>query len=423
MMLMENFQLALEGLRSNKMRALLTMLGIIIGIGSVIAIMTVGDSLTSSVSGSLQSMGATNVIIQLQGKDRGFGPNTAMPTVTTADLITDEMLENYIRMNGNNIQAISLQRQGGSGKAQDSRKYANVTLLGVNDGYAETNNLELLSGRFLREKDIKSSRYTAVISDKFVKNMFAKNEKPLGKKVKVTFGDSLQEFTIVGIYKYEDSTMMAFGVGGASSDKDLRTNMFIPITTCGIISSSNDGYQGLTVMAKQGVDTDKFADRTKDFFEVYYANNPNFRIAAVSMNTIMNSATSIMGTLSVAVAIIAAISLIVGGVGVMNIMLVSVTERTREIGTRKALGARSSSIRMQFIVEAIIICSIGGILGILLGILLGYVGSSVMGFPGWPSTFIMIAAFLFSAMTGVFFGYYPANKAAKLDPIEALRYE
>ena len=177
------------------------------------------------------------------------------------------------------------------------------------------------------------------------------------------------------------------------------------------------------IMAGTDVDAAKFTEDTKKFFNTFYTNNTRYEIGAVSMEAMMSTMTDMLGIISIAVAVIAGISLLVGGIGVMNIMLVSVTERTREIGTRKALGARNSAIRTQFIVEAVIICAIGGIIGILTGIGLGYLGSYLLGSPGFPSIFIILIAVLFSMIIGVFFGYYPANKAAKLDPIEALRYE
>ena len=161
----------------------------------------------------------------------------------------------------------------------------------------------------------------------------------------------------------------------------------------------------------------------ESYFQRYYQNNTRFIIAAMSMESMLGTMTTMLGTVQLAIGAIAAISLLVGGIGVMNIMLVSVTERTREIGTRKALGARNSAIRFQFVVESIIICLIGGVIGILLGLGMGAGGSMLLGFPAAASGPIILIAVAFSMLIGVFFGYYPANKAAKLDPIEALRYE
>ena len=425
MLLTENVQLSLEGLKSNKMRALLTMLGIIIGIGSVIAIVTVGDSMTASVSSSMQSLGATNIMVAVQKKDAEARPGPQARgggNIPEADLITDDMIERYAARYERNITAIGLSSSSSSGKAQEGRLYANVSIVGTNDGYGLVSNIHILEGRFLREGDVKSNRYVAVVSDKLIENMFDSGENPLGKEIKINTDESIQTFTIVGVFKHEDSFAMG-PMGSGSSGKDIRTNLYIPITLYQRINSLGTGYQSLTVMARSDIDSVKFAEDTKNYFNTFYANNTRYEIGAMSMESMMSAMTDMLGIISIAVAVIAGISLLVGGIGVMNIMLVSVTERTREIGTRKALGARNSAVRTQFIVEAVIICGIGGLIGVLTGIGLGYVGSILLGSPIFPSPFIIIIAVLFSMLIGVFFGYYPANKAAKLDPIEALRYE
>ena len=216
--------------------------------------------------------------------------------------------------------------------------------------------------------------------------------------------------------------MMAM-MGAASSDADITTDLFIPIQTEWKLTGTIEGYYYINVMTKQGTDSRALAQDFQDYFNRFYTRNQDFQIMAISLDSVIDQYASMMGTVQVAIAVIAAISLLVGGIGVMNIMLVSVTERTREIGTRKALGAKNSAIRMQFIVESVIICLIGGIIGIIFGMLLGYAGASLLGFPAHPSVDAILIAVCFSMAIGVFFGYYPANKAAKLDPIEALRYE
>ena len=211
--------------------------------------------------------------------------------------------------------------------------------------------------------------------------------------------------------------------GAAASDADITTDLFIPIQTEWKLTGTIEGYYYINVMTKQGTDSRALAQDFQDYFNRFYTRNQDFQIMAISLDSVIDQYASMMGTVQVAIAVIAAISLLVGGIGVMNIMLVSVTERTREIGTRKALGAKNSAIRMQFIVESVIICLIGGIIGIIFGMLLGYAGASLLGFPAHPSVDAILIAVCFSMAIGVFFGYYPANKAAKLDPIEALRYE
>lgn len=216
--------------------------------------------------------------------------------------------------------------------------------------------------------------------------------------------------------------MMAM-MGGMQAEVDRPTSLYIPISTAQRVNDSDIGYTYVTIVTNPEVDSIAFANTLQKFFEIFYRRNPVFTVYSMSMKSVVEQMTTIMGTMQLAIAVIAGISLLVGGIGVMNIMLVSITERTREIGTRKALGATNSSIRVQFIVEAVIICLIGGMIGILLGVAGGMLGAKLLGAPAAPSIGSIIFAMGFSMAIGVFFGYYPANKAAKMDPIEALRYE
>ncbi len=419
--LYENILLAISGLRANKMRALLTMLGIIIGIGSVIGIVMVGDSMTNSMTSSLQEMGANTVQISLQQRESENGTSYSV-YMDEEDYINDEMIEAFLQDYGDVVESVSLQESMGSGRVTEGHRYANVSISGVNSGYQSANHLTMLGGRFIGDKDNKGVKNVAVVSDRLVNNMFGQGQNPLGKEIKVNCGKEQYTFTIIGVYQYEQNAMMAM-MGAAASDADITTDLFIPIQTERKLTGTIEGYYYINVMTKQGTDSRALAQDFQDYFNRFYTRNQDFQIMAISLDSVIDQYASMMGTVQVAIAVIAAISLLVGGIGVMNIMLVSVTERTREIGTRKALGAKNSAIRMQFIVESVIICLIGGIIGIIFGMLLGYAGASLLGFPAHPSVDAILIAVCFSMAIGVFFGYYPANKAAKLDPIEALRYE
>ncbi len=421
--MVENILLALESLYANKMRAILTMLGIIIGIGSVIAIVTVGNSLTASISSTMMGMGANSILVSVN--ERGVDPfgdgKVGMDSATTpedSELISPEQIEAFHARYSNKIETISLSQSAGSAKAQDGRRYANISVNGVNRGYEKANNIKLLQGRFINEKDVNAVRRAAVVSDRLIRNMFTVGQDLIGQEVKVYSSGSIEVYTIVGVYKYENSLF----ANSSSSEQDLMTNFYIPVSLAKQ-DAVNKNYQSFTVVAAGGVDTAAFTNEIKSYFSKFYANSTKWEIGVTSMESLISSMTSMLDTVSVAISIIAGISLLVGGIGVMNIMLVSVTERTREIGTRKALGAKSSYIRLQFIVESVIICLIGGLTGIFIGLILGAVGASLLGYPATTSWAAIVLSVSLTMVIGVFFGYYPANKAAKLDPIEALRYE
>ena len=427
----ENLVLALESLRSNKMRAFLTMLGIIIGIASVIAIISVGDSLTASITTEMQGIGTNNIMINIREKDNGFGaPRGPMGNAVGAigkgtsaedqDLITIDMLDEFQARYKDQVAAISLTESLGSGQVKDERLYANVSVSGVNPGYMPVNNVEMISGRFVNDRDMAGQKSVAVVSDKLVKNIFGNSVNPIGQEIKYYESGEIKTYIVVGVYKHPESSM--FTGASTSSEKDTQTSMYIPVTLAKQDKTIKN-YSNATIMSNTNIDADKFTKDIKDFFSGYYEKNPKWEVSAFNMASQIEMASSMLSTISLAIAIIAAISLLVGGIGVMNIMLVSVTERTREIGTRKALGAKNFHIRMQFITEAMIISLVGGIIGLILGLLLGILGSTLLGAAPSFSLLTILLTVAFSMAIGVFFGYYPANKAAQLNPIDALRYE
>ncbi len=418
MNLFENIRLAVAGLLANKMRALLTMLGIIIGIGSVIAITSVGDAMTNVVSSEMQNMGGNNIAVQVYRRD-----TSGAWIYGTEDLLTDEMIEDYRAKYSSSILGIAMSDTVGNGTIEHRHEENKVSVMGVNDEYATGatgQQVDLARGRFVNESDLQRGRTVAVIAESLAEKLFGAQD-PIGKDIKVDLTglvNGRKTFTVIGTYREQASSFLMGSAGET-------TTVYIPLTTGYSMQGTNpEGYTYFYVAAAGDIDYQAFAQETADYFnDRYYARNESMYVMTQSMDSIVDQATSMLGTLSLAISVIAAISLLVGGIGVMNIMLVSVTERTREIGIRKALGAPDGAIRLQFIVESMIICAIGGALGILLGGGLGWMGGMLLQAPVAPSMQSVVIAVSFSMLIGVFFGYYPANKAAKLDPIESLRYE
>lgn len=431
MLIWENVKLAFSGLLGNKMRSLLTMLGIIIGIGSVIAIMTVSSSLATSITDEFEQMGANNITVGLkkqsdeeETRSNGmkFGASNRQISLEEDDRITDDMITALKKKFSTSVDSISLEESVGSGTVKSGEDTANVSLSGINAGYFDANDITLSAGRYLTDKDVKGKKSVIMVSDKVVDAIFdGDTSKALSQKINIDINNVYYSFYIVGVYEYEENANSF----SSDSDSDVTTSAYLPITTGKEKMHTDDGYEKFTVVTNSSVaSVTDFADELETYMNnEYYASNEDYQISTSTMSSMTSSMNDMIDTVSIAIAFIAGISLLVGGIGVMNIMLVSITERTREIGTRKALGAKNSSIRLQFIIEAVILCLLGGVFGIILGFILGAVAASLLGYAASAPVAAIIGSVVFSMIIGVFFGYYPANKAARLDPIEALRYE
>ncbi len=403
-MLIENMMMAFFAIRANKMRSFLTMLGIIIGIGSVISIVSIGDTMRSMFEELYREIGVTQAYIYI-----GYW----VDDVRQSDYFTLDEMERVKDIFGDEIAYIDSDAYT-SAKALYGRNDVDFSYQGIDCNYQDVQPVNMVYGRYLNEGDILGRRKNVVMDTQSAMNLFGV-ENAVGKTFRTTIYGSTDEYTVVGVYRKELSPFQAMMMG---VDKE-GGSAFIPYT---ILTWPNDYFYALHVYAKDEATMNEFYSHLLEYVAKIKDREPgDFRMQTAKDE--MSQMDSMMGGLAAAVGGIAAISLLVGGIGIMNIMLVSVTERTREIGIRKSLGARTRDIKIQFLTESAILSACGGVLGIILGAGLVSIGGALLGVKAIIKPGVVLLAVGFSAVVGIFFGIYPASKAAKKDPIEALRYE
>lgn len=404
---LELFYESVRSLSLNKMRTALATLGIIIGTGSVIALISLGQSSQKSVENQIQSLGSNLLTVmpgaQSSGAVRGAAGSSQTLTYEDAKAIANSSDITLVKT----VSAeLSRRSQVVAGKNN-----TNTQVIGVTPQYAEVRKVNISSGSFITQRDVDSLGKVAVLGPTVVSDLFGENSDPIGQSIRI----GGQSFKVVGVTS-------AKGGSGFNNPDD---QIFVPLTTA---QKQLFGVDYISTISLEATSPDVMTDAQNQVGYFLLArhkfNDPtqaDFTI--MSQNDILGAASQITGTLTALLSGIAAISLIVGGIGIMNIMLVTVTERTREIGLRKALGAKKNIVITQFLIEAILLTSAGGLLGILIGVLVSFVVSNSLGLPFTLAMPSIVLAIGVSGAIGVLFGWYPARKAANLQPIEALRYE
>ncbi len=400
----EYIKIALMNIKSNKGRSFLTMLGIIIGISSVIMIISIGNGVKSGINSELNNIAGGQIYIY------SYGDNDEGIQVEFTDEDIDAIMEKVPH-----VKAVT-PNWGFSGTASGRKGVFPATCSMGMPGLQYAQNDPLVKGRYFTESDYYAANKVCIITESSAKTLFGTTN-VIGMTMEFTLYGETQEFTIIGIRKDNASLLsgMMYGTGSVSMEAPLSVvsaayGFYVSMNDLLIIS---DGAEYATQVA---ADTVRLMENRHDV-------RGKNAIQVENFNDYMSQMDQILSYITIFVVFVAAISLLVGGIGVMNIMLVSVTERTREIGIRKSLGARTGSILLQFLSESAIITLLGGIIGIILGMAGAYGVCGLIGFTARVDVGVVLGASLFSSAVGIFFGIYPARKAARLSPIEALRHE
>ena len=396
--------MAWASLVANKLRSLLTMLGIIIGVAAVIALVSIGNGVKQDIENSISSLGS-NLLVVLPGAPRTPGARSSQGSMKSLKISDYEAIA---KLEG--VKAASPMTNGSYVVIYQNKNWT-TSVAGVNSNFQDVNNWTMTSGRFFSDKNVQNRERVAVVGQTVVKNLFT-DEDPVGKEIRV----KNIPFRVIGVLKSK-------GNGTMGNDQD--DTVLIPYTTSMERVEGIDYLRRVYVVAKDDGGIDRLQADIENLLRVRHnikdTNLDDFNIQ--NMKSIMETVAQTTGTFTLFLGAVAAISLVVGGIGIMNIMLVSVTERTREIGVRKALGATYSVIVTQFLIEAVVISLMGGFIGIAFGIGASKVIGMVSGMSTVVSVPTIIMSFAFSMAIGLIFGIYPARKAAKLNPIDALHYE